>query len=298
MGNSTSDSFSDSLGKFKSSSFQTFEFVLKVTGWGCASVLVGAFAWMMFSLMLNGVGRITVDFLTNEPMNFGRSGGIGTVLVSTAMVIGICLCLAVPLGIFTAMWISEASLKKRRLRFFITRSLDLLAAVPSIVFGLFGMVFFCQSLGMGFSILSGGLTLALMILPIIVTTVYAALQAIPNHLRLNSAALGLSKTTTLWRLLLPAAIPGMMTGTVLGVSRAIAETAALIFTSGYVTRMPESVFDSGRTMSVHIYDLAVNVSGGESSAAATALVLMAALFFFNLIASAIGRIYQNDSASP
>ena len=271
--------------------------VLKFGSWLFASILIGAFIWMMVSLFVAGASRLTPDFFIGEPTNFGRSGGIGTILVSTGLILGICLCLALPLGVATAAWLSEIAQQQRRLQFCITRSLDLLAAVPSIVFGLFGMVFFCQTLKMGFSILSGGLTLALMILPIVVTTVYTAFQTVPNQLRLNSAALGLSKTTTLWKLLLPAAAPGVMVGMVLGVGRAIAETAALIFTSGYVTRMPESIHDSGRTMSVHIYDLAVNVSGGESSAAATALVLMIALFLINLVASGISRVYHKNLAS-
>ena len=271
--------------------------VLKIGAWLCASVLIGSFIWMMVSLFISGVSRLETEFFIGEPTNFGRSGGIGTVLVSTSLILGICLCLALPLGVATAAWLSEVSQQQRRLQFCITRSLDLLAAVPSIVFGLFGMVFFCQTLKMGFSILSGGLTLALMILPIVVTTVYTAFQTVPNQIRLNSAALGLSKTTTLWRLLLPAAAPGVMVGMVLGVARAIAETAALIFTSGYVTRMPESIYDSGRTMSVHIYDLAVNVSGGESSAAATALVLMVVLFLINIVAAGITRFYHEKQVT-
>ena len=271
--------------------------VLKIGSWYFASILIGAFIWMMVSLFISGASRLSPDFFIGEPTNFGRSGGIGTILVSTGLILGICLCLALPLGVATAAWLSEVAQQQQRLQFCITRSLDLLAAVPSIVFGLFGMVFFCQTLKMGFSILSGGLTLALMILPIVVTTVYTAFQTVPNQIRLNSAALGLSKTTTLWRLLLPAAAPGVMVGMVLGVARAIAETAALIFTSGYVTRMPESIYDSGRTMSVHIYDLAVNVSGGESSAAATALVLMMVLFLINIVAAGITRVYHKKQVS-
>lgn len=270
--------------------------VFQIIAWGSTAVLVGAFGWLMVSLIWTGGSRISAAFFTSLPENFGRSGGIASVLVSTGLILGICLCLALPLGILTAAWLSEISMKQRPLRFLITRSLDLLAAVPSIVFGLFGMIFFCQTLNMGFSIVSGGLTLALMILPIVVTTVYTAFQTVPVHLRSGSVALGLSQTTTLWRLLLPAAAPGIVVGTVLGIARAIAETAALIFTSGYVTRMPESIYDSGRTLSVHIYDLAINVSGGESSAAATALVLMMALFAINVTAAMITRYFHQRSA--
>jgi phosphate transport system permease protein len=270
--------------------------VFKIVAWGSTTVLVGTFAWLMISLVSTGWERISIPFFTQLPENFGRSGGIASVLVSTGLILGICLCLALPLGVLTATWLSEISPKQRPLRILITRSLDLLAAVPSIVFGLFGMIFFCQTLNMGFSILSGGLTLALMILPIVVTTVYAALQTVPGHLRSGGVALGLSQTTTLWRLLLPAAAPGIVVGSVLGIARAIAETAALIFTSGYVTRMPESIYDSGRTLSVHIYDLAINVSGGESSAAATALVLMFALFLINVTAAMVTRFFHRRSA--
>jgi phosphate transport system permease protein len=172
------------------------------------------------------------------------------------------------------------------------RSLDLLASVPSIVFGLFGMVFFCQVLGMGFSILAGGLTLTCMVLPIVVYTAYSSLHGVPQELRLGAAALGLTRTTTLFRLLLPAAVHGVVVGLLLGIGRAMAETAALIFTSGYVTRMPESLFDSGRTLTVHIYDLAMNVPGGEPNAHASAFVLLLALLVVNFTATRLAELWS------
>jgi phosphate transport system permease protein len=169
----------------------------------------------------------------------------------------------------------------------VRRSLDVLAGIPSIVFGLFGNAFFSKVLGMGFSILSGGLTLACMVLPILIRAAEEGLRSTPREYRLGAAALGISRTSTLLHLLLPAAVPGLMVGFVLGLGRAIAETAALIFTSGYVDRMPASLFDSGRALTVHIYDLSMNVPGGDRSAYGAALVLVVLLLLINSTAWAL-----------
>jgi phosphate transport system permease protein len=184
-------------------------------------------------------------------------------------------------AVLLAEFTTDASLFGRLTR----RSLDVLSGVPSIVFGLFGNVFFCKTLGLGFSILSGGLTLACMVLPILIRSTEEGFRAVPAGYRLSAAALGLSRTTTLFHLLLPAAVPGLLVGLVLGVGRAMAETAALIFTSGYVDRMPESLLDSGRALSIHIFDLSMNVSGGDANAYASALVLVVLLLAINGMAS-------------
>lgn len=160
-------------------------------------------------------------------------------------------------------------------------SLDILAGVPSIVFGLFGNAFFCVWLGLGFSILSGGLTLACMVLPILIRTAESGLRTVPNDWRLGAAALGISKASALVNVLIPAAAPALVAGLMIGIGRAMAETAALIFTSGYVDRMPTSLLDSGRAISVHIYDLTMNVAGGDRSAYASALALIALLILIN-----------------
>jgi phosphate transport system permease protein len=123
-----------------------------------------------------------------------------------------------------------------------------------------------------------------MVLPIVIRAAYAGFRSVPEELRLGAAALGLTRVTTLWHLLLPAATHGVVVGVLLAIGRASAETAALIFTSGYVTRMPRSLFDSGRTLSVHIYDLAMHVTGGDANAHATSLVLMALLLILNVAA--------------
>jgi len=190
-----------------------------------------------------------------------------------------------PIGVGTAVLLAEFTSSENLFGRLVRRSLDVLAGVPSIVFGLFGNVLFCVYLGMGFSILSGGLTLACMVLPILIRSTEEGFRSVPDEYRHAAAALGVSRTTSLVHLLFPAAAPGLVVGLVLGVGRAIAETAALIFTSGYVDRMPESLSDSGRSLSIHILDLSMNVPGGDANAYASALVLIAMLLAINATAS-------------
>lgn len=247
----------------------------------CVAALVTAvFLWILLDIIWHGAGQISWAFLTTEPQNAGRRGGIGPILVSTLLILGVCMAVSVPIGVGAAVLLAEFT-SEGWFASLVRRSLDVLAGVPSIVFGLFGNAFFCKTLGLGFSILSGGLTLACMVLPILIRSTEEGFRAVPRHYRLSAAALGFSRTTTLWQLLLPAAVPGLVVGLVLGMGRAIAETAALIFTSGYVDRMPESVFDSGRALSIHIFDLSMNVSGGDGNAYASALVLLVLLLLIN-----------------
>ncbi len=246
---------------------------------------VGALFWIIVDLVRLGLPQLSPGFLTAEVTESGRSGGIGPILVSTALILFSCLAVAVPTGVGCGLWFSEIVPEKNRIGKLLSASIDLLASVPSIVFGLFGMVFFCQVLGLGFSILSGGLTLACMILPIVIRTTISAMHAIPRELRPAAAALGLTQSTTLRKILLPRAMPGILVGITISVARALSETAALIFTSGYATRWPGSLSDSGRAVSVHIYDLAMNIPNGAARASASALVLLILILAINLAAS-------------
>ena len=250
----------------------------------CSLVVVAALGAIVFDVVGSGLPRIDWEFLTSSPRDAGRAGGIAPILVSTALTMLVCLLVAVPLGLGSAAFLAESTDVDSRFGRFVQRSLDLLAATPSILFGLFGNAFFCQTLGLGFSILSGGLTLACMILPVVIRTTEAGLRAVPQEIRLGAAALALGPITTLFRVLAPAAAPAVLAGVVLGLGRALAETAALIFTSGSVDRMPESLLDSGRVLSVHIYELAMHVPGGEASAQGSALVLVVVLVSIELVA--------------
>jgi phosphate transport system permease protein len=253
--------------------------------WAAAALVLVPFLWLMGDLLWNGWQHLSFSFLFSAPSNAGRDGGIGPILISTMLIIVVCMAVAMPLGMGTALFLSEYTRQDHVIGRLIRNSLDVLAGVPSIVFGLFGNALFCQALGLGFSILSGGLTLACMVLPIVIRTGEESFRAIALDQRLSAAALGLSTRTAIRSIMLPAAIPGLLVGFILGLGRAMAETAALIFTSGYVDRMPVSLMDSGRSLSIHIYDLAMNVAGGNPNAYATALVLVGLLLTINLLAS-------------
>ncbi|MEQ9235019.1 phosphate ABC transporter permease PstA [Coleofasciculus sp. E2-BRE-01] len=259
--------------------------------WAIALLITAIFCWILTDILWHGIGQLSWEFLTTSPKNAGREGGIAPILVSTLLILGVCMIVAIPIGVGTAILLAEFSDSESTFGRLVRRSLDILAGVPSIVFGLFGNAFFAKTLGLGFSILSGGLTLACMVLPILIRSIEAGFRAVPDDYRLGAAALGLSQTSTIWNILLPAATPGLVVGFVLGIGRAIAETAALIFTSGYVDRMPESLFDSGRALSIHIFDLSMNVAGGDANAYASALILILLLLLINSTAAWIANYW-------
>lgn len=260
--------------------------------WGLVIGITSVFLWMLGELLWEGLPRLDWEFLSQGTRDAGRSGGILPMLVSSLWILGIAIVVAIPPALATAVWLAEYAPRHGPLASWIRRSLDVLAAVPSIVFGLFGNALFCVTLGLGYSILSGGLTLACMILPLLTRSLEASLRQVPDSLRLAAAALGLSQSRTLRSVLLPAAMQGLLAGMVLSVGRVLAETAALLFTSGYVDRMPNSPFDSGRSLSIHIYDLAMHVPGGEGNAHGTAVVLVILLLLINAGALQLGGRWQ------
>lgn len=245
--------------------------------YGLTAIAVAALLAPIAHIVLQGFNSLSVDFILRDPSESGRSGGIASILVSTFLIVAISLGSALPLAIGTAVLLSEFMPQSRFVMPLVRNTLDVLAGVPSVVFGLFGLAFFCRQLGMGYSILAGGLTLACMILPVLIRTFGSAIEAAPQSYKLASASLGISKTATLWHITMPVALAGLTSGCVLGITRAFAETAVLLFTSGYSDRMPESLMDSGRSISVHIYELATNIPGGQDAAYGSALVLLALL---------------------
>lgn len=274
--------------------FRFQEWLATALVWTVAAGVTGVMLWLLGDILWHGVSQVNWEFLTTSPSNAGREGGIAPILASTALIVAICVVVAIPFGIATAILLNEFTSNHSLLGNLVRLSIDILAGVPSIVFGLFGNAFFCKTLGMGFSLLSGGLTLACMVLPILIQSTQEGLRGVPDDYRRSAAALGLSRTSTLWEILLPAAIPGLVVGILLGLGRAFSETAALIYTSGYVDRMPTSLWDSGRSLSVHIYDLAMNVSGGEPNAYGSALVLMTFLILINGGISWLAKRFQQS----
>lgn len=239
--------------------------------------------WPLVTVVVRGVAVLTPSFLIDVPMDAGRAGGIGPILVSTLGIVSISILIALPLAFSTAVLMTEVLPSESWPARFIRSSLDILAGVPSVVFGLFGLSLFCRQLGWGYSIAAGGATLACMILPTLTRSLVSALHAIGAQHRLAGSALGVSRAAVLWFITLPIALPGIVAAMVLALTRALAETALLLFTSGYSDRMPESIMDSGRSLSVHIYELATNVPGGMSNAYGSALALILMLAGLGLL---------------
>lgn len=238
------------------------------------ALLVAACLWLLGVVLVRGLPHFSLSFLFDEPSDAGRSGGIAPIFVSTLLIIGVQAVVVAPLSIGVGVFLAEISRTSSGFARLVRISLDIQAGIPSVVFGLFGNALFCQAFGLGFSIIAGGLTLATMVLPMTIRAVEEGLRAVPAELRMSTAALGFSRTAMVLRVLLPAAMPALATGMLLGIARALSETAALIFTSGYVSRMPTSLLDSGRALSVHIFDLSMNVPGGDNAAFSSALVLL------------------------
>jgi phosphate transport system permease protein len=245
-----------------------------------AAAILAVLLWIVVDVVRRGAGRISWEFLFSLPRNAGRDGGLGSILVSTGLILAVCMAVSLPLGVGTAVLLSEFAGEGPFARL-VRRSLDVLAGVPSIVFGLFGNAFFSKVLGI------------CMVLPILIRATEEGLRSAPQEYRLGAAALGISRSSSLLHLLLPAAVPGLMVGFILGLGRALAETAALIFTSGYVDRMPRSLLDSGRALTVHIYDLSMNVPGGDRSAYGAALVLLVLLLLTNSAAWALAARWRD-----
>lgn len=265
-------------------------------GLSLAPVIV-ALGWLLVDLLWRGWAGLSWSFLVDAPRDAGRAGGINSILVATGLILLVALSVALPLGLASAIWLNEYTRVGGALGRITRLSLDVLAGVPSIVFGLFGYAFFGLFLGLGYSILSGGLTLAYMILPILIRTIEQGLAAQGDDWRRAGAALGMSRASLLWQVLLPVSAPAIATGTLLGMGRASAETAALLFTSGYVDRMPEALTDSGRALSVHIYDLAMNVTGGNQAAYSSAMVLIAMVILINGLTLVASQFWMRKRVS-
>lgn len=261
--------------------------------YGLALLIPLVLGWLIWDVVRWGWSSLSWTFVSTEPLNSGRSGGILPILLSTSWILAIALATAIPLGLGTAIWLAEYQNQESATRHsrWIRLCLDTLAGVPSIVFGLFGYAFFCVYLGFGYSILAGGLTLACMILPLFIRICEGGLRSVSSDWRRAGAALGMSHARVLWSVLLPSATPALIAGLMLSIGRASAETAALLFTSGYVSRTPESMLDSGRALSVHIYDLSMNVTGGNSAAYGTALVLLFLIILIHITTSLLSRVW-------
>ncbi len=229
--------------------------IAKVLIWIAALATIAVMILILFQILKEGLPHLRLPFFLDNPRSMGREGGIFTTIIGTLALTAVAIIIATPLGVGTAIFLREYT-REGRISRIIRFGTDCLAGVPSIIFGLFGFVFFVIYLNMGWSILSGGLTLAAMILPTLICTTEEAIKAIPYTYREVSYSLGGTKWQTVTRAILPSALPGILTGIILSIGRSIGETAAVILTAGSSLIMPTSLFSPIRTMSVHFYILA------------------------------------------
>lgn len=261
---------------------RTVQTLMKSLLWAMTGFTLLILVFIIVDISIKGLPQVTLGFLSHEPQDMGRAGGIFSTIVATAYITLLAILLAAPFGVGTAIYLTEYTREgwtTRIIRF----GSECLAGVPSIILGLFGFVLFVMKLGLGWSVLSGALTLAIMVLPIIIRTSEEAIKAVPEEYREACYSLGLSQWQTITRIVLPSALPGITTGIMLSVGRSLGETAVLLFTAGAALRTPLSVFDSGRTMAVHFYILA-REGLSMPNAYGTAAVLVISILAINLAA--------------
>lgn len=242
-------------------------------------VLLGAVILYVF---VNGIGHINLAFIFTRPHGVNAEGGIWPMIVATLYVTGLAMLIVTPIAVLAAVYLAEYAVQGRLVRT-IRFAADTLAGVPSIVMGLFGLAFFVEGLGIGFSVLSGALALSFLMLPIVMRTTEEAIRAVPKYIRWGSYGLGATKWQTVSRITIPAAMPRIITGIILATGRAVGETAVVIFTMGTMIFTPVLPTDPGRSMTVNLYQMAME-GINLPAAFGTALLLMVMILFFNLSA--------------
>jgi len=243
-------------------------------------IAVSILVFIIGFIFKNGFAELNWNFLTQKTTEMGKEGGILPSIIGTIIITILAILIATPFGVGTAIYLSEYT-KAGSVRRVISFGADCLAGVPSIIFGLFGFIFFVITMRLGWCILSGALTLAVMILPTIIRTSEEAIKAVPKSYREISYSLGGGKLDTIIKVVLPTAIPGILTGIILGMGRAVGETAATIFTTGASLNMPTSLFSSSRTLAVHFYILArEGISMPKAYGTATVLIIIILLINF------------------
>ena len=259
-------------------------------------MVVGILFWILGFIVYNGIGAISWEFIFSAPTNGMTSGGIFPAIVGTLCLVVGSMIFAFPLGIMSAIYTNEYAGNSWVVRF-IRIMTNNLASIPSIVFGLFGMALFVNTLGFGDSILAGSLTLGLLVLPLVIRTTEEALKAVPNSYRTGSLALGATKLQTIRKVVLPAAFPNITTGLILSIGRVSGETAPILFTAAayFLPKLPSGIFDQVMALPYHLYVIVTSGTDIEASrpmAYGTALVLIFIVLLMNILAMFIRRFFN------
>ena len=260
--------------------------LMKVLIYLAAAITFAVLLFLLAYILINGIPHIKPSLFSMEYNT--ENASLMPALINTIIMTLLSLIIAIPFGIFSAIFLVEYAKKGNKFVGVIRLTAETLSGIPSIVYGLFGMLFFVSALGWGYSILAGAFTMSIMILPLIMRTTEEALKAVPDTYREGSFGLGAGKLRTIFRIVLPAAVPGIMAGVILAIGRIMGETAALMYTAGTVPEMAKSPMDSGRTLAVHMYNLS---SEGlyMDQAYATAVVLLIVVVGMNALSAFAAR---------
>lgn len=258
----------------------------------CAFLTLGVLIFMLLYILVKGIPFLTPSLF--ELTYTSENCSVFPAIVNTLLMILLALLIACPLGIGSAIYLVEYSKKGNRFVKLVRLTTETLTGIPSIVYGLFGMLLFVGALHWGYSLMAGSFTVAIMILPVIMRTTEEALLSVPDSFREGSFGLGAGKLRTVFKIVLPSAIPGILSGIILATGRVVGETAALIYTAGTVAQIPLGVFGSGRTLAVHMYVLS---SEGlhTGQAFGTAVVLLVMVVVINLLAGIVAKHIGNFS---
>ena len=268
-----------------------FSLILRLLVTLAALITVAVLLFLVAYILIKGVPNLRPSLFALEYNS--ENASLFPALINTVIMTLLSLLAAVPVGIFSAIYLVEYARRGNRLVGAVRVTAETLSGIPSIVYGLFGFLFFGVSLGWGYSMLGGALTMAVMILPLIMRTTEEALMSVPDSFREGSFGLGAGKLRTVFRIILPSAMPGILSGVILGVGRIVGETAALIFTSGTVTKIAVNPMTSGRTLAVHMYNL-LNEGLGREAAYATAVVLLVLVVGINALSSFVARKFTKS----
>ena len=260
--------------------------------WIFTGATILALGFILFHILSNGIRHLVAPGLFAVQVTLGDIS-MFPAIVSTVLMVVIVLAISVPLGMFTAVYLVEYVKTGSRFVTIIRSAAEILAGIPSIVYGLFGMMFFRVFLGFGYSILAGSLTMSIMMLPLIMRTTEEALKSVPDSFREGSFALGAGKLRTVFRIILPSAMPGILAGVILSIGRVVGESAALIFTAGTILQIPSSLFDSASTLTVHMWRLS-NYGRYVNETYATAVVLLMIVLLLNGISGLIARKFSKS----
>lgn len=245
-----------------------------------ALITVGVLGFLVVFVLVRGIPTLTPDLFAWEYTKDNAS--LMPALINTLYMTLISLVIAVPIGVFSAVYMVEYAKRGNKFVSIVGVTAETLSGIPSIVYGLFGFLFFVTTLGWKYSMLAGACTMAMMILPLVMRTTEEALKAVPDSFREGSFGLGAGRLRTVFRIVLPSAVPGILAGVILAIGRVVGETAALIYTAGSVAQVPPSIMDSGRTLAVHMYNL-YNEGMNIDKMYGTAVVLLLLVILINAL---------------